>query len=136
MPANPNPTINRGPVDRRPGTIETTDNQIRIGAQQGRPPDLTRQGTPTEPAHAEMEAGAEDDTFMVFQGGGLQYPLDNAPVWSYIANNGLKSPRVEAVEEFRKALEESEKARHRSSNNRTRKKSVRRNNRGYTVHYA
>ena len=105
-----NPTINGGPVDTRPGTIETTDNQIRIGAQQGRPPDLTRQGTPPEPAHAGMEAGAEDDTFMVFQGGGLQYPLDNAPVWRYIAKNGLKSPRVEAVEEFRKAVEESEKA--------------------------
>lgn len=74
-----NPTINGGPVDTRPGTIETTDNQIRIGVQQGRPPDLTRQGTPPEPAHAGMEAGAEDDTFMVFQGGGLQYPLDNAP---------------------------------------------------------
>jgi hypothetical protein len=74
-----NPTINGGPVDTRPGTIETTDNQIRIGAQQGRPPDLTRRGTPPEPAHAGMEAGAEDDTFMVFQGGGLQYPLDNAP---------------------------------------------------------
>lgn len=40
----------------------------------------------------------------------MQYPLDNAPVWRYIAKNGLKSPRVEAVEEFRKAVEESEKA--------------------------
>ena len=57
-----------------------------------------------------MEARAEDDTFMVFQGGGLQYPLDNGLVWRYIAEDGLKSPRVEAVEEFRKALEESEKA--------------------------
>ena len=51
-----------------------------------------------------MEAGAEDDTFMVFQGGGLQYPLDNGLVWRYIAEDGLKSPRVEAVEEFRKAV--------------------------------
>jgi len=105
-----NPTINGGPVDSRPGTIETTDNQVRVGAQQGRPPDLTRQGSPPEPAHTGMEAGAADDTFMVFQGGGVQYPLDNAPVWKYIAKNGLKSPRVEAVEEFRKAVEESEKA--------------------------
>jgi hypothetical protein len=36
--------------------------------------------------------------------------LENAPVWRYIAKDGLKSPRVEAVEEFRKAVEESEKA--------------------------
>ena len=34
----------------------------------------------------------------------MQYPLGNAPVWRYIAKNGLKSPRVEAVEEFRKAV--------------------------------
>ena len=39
-----NPTINGGPVDTRPGTIETTDNQIRIGAQQGRPPNGPESG--------------------------------------------------------------------------------------------
>jgi len=105
-----NPTINGGPVDSRPGTIETTDDKIRIGAQQGRPPDLTTQGPPPEPARAGMEAGAQDDTLMVFIGGAVEYPLDHAPVWRYTAKNGLKPPRVEAVEEFRKALEESDKA--------------------------
>lgn len=105
-----NPTINGGPVDTRPGTIEKTDSQIRIGTQQGRPPDLTTQGVPNEPAHTGMEAGAEDDTFMVFIGGAVPYPLDNAPVWKYVAKDGLKPPRVEAVEEFRKTVEESDKA--------------------------
>jgi hypothetical protein len=56
-----------------------------------------------------MEAGAENDTFMVFQGG-VQNPLDNPPVWTYIAKDGLKPPRVVAVEEFRKVVEESDKA--------------------------
>jgi len=104
-----NPTINGGPVDTRPGTIETTDNSARVRVQQGRPPELTQQGAPTEPAHTGMETGTEDDTFMVFQGG-RPYSVDNAPVWKYVAKDGLKAPRVEAVEQFRKAVEESEKA--------------------------
>ncbi len=42
-----NPTINGGPVDTRPGTIETTDNQIRIGAKQGPPPGGPESGDAT-----------------------------------------------------------------------------------------
>ena len=104
-----NPTINRGPVDTRPGTIGTTDNQVWVGVQQGRPRDRTQQGAPKEHSHIGMEAGAENDTFKVFQGG-EQYTVDNPPVWMYIAKDGLKPPRVVAVEEFRKAVEESDKA--------------------------
>jgi hypothetical protein len=110
-----NPTINGGPVDTRPGTVENTNNQIRIAGQQGHPPDLTQQGTmtgtngPDDRAHPGMEVGAQDDTFMVFQGG-VPYPVDNAPVWKHIAKDGLKPPGVAAVEQFRKAVEESEKA--------------------------
>jgi len=113
-----NPTINGGPVDSRPASIETTDNQVRVMVQQGRPSDQTQQVTPTDTsgpngkAHPGMEVGAEDDTFMVFQGGLIYrpYTLDNASVWKYIAKDGLKPPAVAAVEQFRKAVEESEKA--------------------------
>ena len=113
-----NPTINGGPVDTRPATVETTDNQIRIGGQQGRPPSTTQAGdvsgiggqsAPNDRAHPGMELGAEDDTFKVFQGG-AQHPVDNPPVWTYVAKDGLKGPGVAAVEQFRKAVEESEKA--------------------------
>jgi hypothetical protein len=114
------PTINGGPVgtDTRPATVETTDNQIRIGAQQGRPPSTTQEGdasgmggqnAPNDRPHRGMEVGAQDDTFMEFQGG-VPYPVDNAPVWKHIAKDGLKAPGVAAVEQFRKAVEESEKA--------------------------
>jgi hypothetical protein len=110
-----NPTINGGPVDSRPGTVETTDSQLRIGVQQGRPPDVSQPGSPTgsnspnDRVHLGMEAGAADDTFQVYQGG-VQYPLDNPPVWRLTAKDGLKPPTVTAVEQFRKAVEESEKA--------------------------
>jgi hypothetical protein len=107
-----NPTINGGPIDSRPGTIETTDNQIRIGVQQGHPPDVsdpTGSSSPNDRAHQGIEAGGADDSFQVFQGG-VQYPLNNPPVWRLTLKDGLKPPAVAAVEAFRKAVEESEKA--------------------------
>jgi hypothetical protein len=106
------PAINGGPMDSpRPGTIETTDNQIRIGGQRGTPPAATQEETsgPNDRAQTRMEVGGENDTFKVFKGG-VQYPVDYAAVWNYIAKDGLKPPNVAAVEQFRKAVEESEKA--------------------------
>jgi hypothetical protein len=110
-----NQTVSGGPVDSRPATIETTDNQVRIGVQQGHPTDVTQDGTPpgmngpNDRAHTGMQVGAEDDVFKVFQGG-VPYPVDNAPVWNYVSKDGLKPPGMAAVEQFRKAVEESEKA--------------------------
>lgn len=106
-----NPTINGGPVDTRPGTIETTDNQIRIGAQQGRPPNGPESGDATGTsgrASPGMEVGSSDDMFEVFRAD--IYAGHDAPVWRYVAKDGLKPPSVTAVEQFRKAVEESEKA--------------------------
>jgi len=111
---NANPTINGGPVDS-PVAIDTKDNQIRVIGQQGRPADVTQPGAPTgtngpnDRAHTGMEIGAKDDTFEVFQGN-VQYPVDSAPVWKCIAKDGLKAPGVAAVDQFRIAIEESEKA--------------------------
>jgi hypothetical protein len=107
-----NPTISGGPVDSRPGTIETTDNQRRIGVQQGHPPDVADpagSAGPNDRVHPGVAVGQPEDTFQVFQGG-LQCLLDNPPVWKLIAKDGLKPPEVAAVQQFRKAVEESEKA--------------------------
>jgi hypothetical protein len=114
-----NPTVNGGPVDSRPGTVEATDDAIRVGVMKGRPPDVTQPGGPlgtngtggstTDKPHTGVEVGAKDDVFKVFQGN-VQYPVDSAPVWKYTEKDGLKSPDVKAVTEFRKAVEESEKA--------------------------
>ena len=35
--------------------------------------------------------------------------LNRPPVWRYMGKDALKSPRVQAVEEFRKVIEEAEK---------------------------
>lgn len=109
-----NPTINGGPVDS-PVAIDTKDNQIRVIGHQGRPGDEAQPGTPTgtngpnDRAHTGMEVGAQDDTFEVFKGG-VEYPVYGAAVWKYIAKDGLKLPGVAAVDQFRIAIEESEKA--------------------------
>lgn len=56
------------------------------------------------------ELRLEEDSFEVYQGG-VDHPLDAAPVWQYKARLALKGPKVAAVEHFRKAIEESEKLR-------------------------
>ena len=55
-----------------------------------------------------MEAGAiTQDMFEVFNGGDA-YGVSSAPLWTYVAKYGLKPPKVDAVEKFRKTLEEAE----------------------------
>jgi hypothetical protein len=103
------PTVSGGPVDSRPVIWDKTDNQIRIGGQQGRP-DATQTNDPNADgrAHPGMQFGGEDDLFKVYLGG-IQYRPDASPVWSYMGHDALKTPSVLAVEQFRKAVEESEK---------------------------
>jgi hypothetical protein len=54
------------------------------------------------------EVGPKEDVFAVYQGG-ISDPLNSVPVWRYIAKDGLRAPKVAAVEEFRKAIAEAEK---------------------------
>jgi hypothetical protein len=58
--------------------------------------------------HPSAEIGPSGDTFEVYRGR-VEYPLDNAPVWRYLAKDALRSPDVPAVEAFRKLIEEAEK---------------------------
>jgi hypothetical protein len=106
------PTIHGGPIDDRGVILQPTDGSVRIGGQRGHPPDLNQpgMGTPQDAGpRIQTEVGASEDTFEVYRGG-LEYPLDSPPVWRYIANDALRSPAVPAVEQFRKALEEAQKA--------------------------
>jgi hypothetical protein len=77
-----NPTVNGGPVNSRPGTVEATDDVIRVGVMKGRPPDVTQSGGPlgtngtggsTTDKHTGVEVGEQGDMFKVFQGK-VQYP--------------------------------------------------------------
>jgi hypothetical protein len=104
------PTISGGPIDKSPGTWESTAGQTRTGGRKGRPPDVTSTDTHPEDSrvHSGMEIGSNEDSFQVYQGG-VDYPLDRLRLWRYAAKDALRSPDVTAVAEFRKAVEEAEK---------------------------
>ena len=105
------PAVRNLPTESRPVIIEPSDGNIRVGGQQGRPPDLSNPGLggPTDQGpRIDNEIGPSDDTFEVYRGG-VEFPLDSAPVWRYMGKNALDGPQVPAVEQFRKALTESEK---------------------------
>jgi hypothetical protein len=102
-------TVRGGPIDQRPGVVQPTDGGIRIGAQQGHPPN----GDPTmgpqdNGPRIGKESGSPDDDFEVYLGN-VQSPLDSSPIWRYMAKDCLHAPEVTAVEQFRKAITESEK---------------------------
>ncbi|HYK37319.1 hypothetical protein [Alloacidobacterium sp.] len=104
------PTIGNAPGNAPPPVIaQRTDSGINIAARQGPPPEAS------DP-HPQMEVGSTQDTFVVYRGNlassntGILNPLDSPPAWRYTAKNALASPGVPAVDAFRKAIADSEKA--------------------------
>lgn len=112
----------------RAGVINPTDNGIGVGAQRGSQPSLGGsdgvrypqgqypggQSTPGQSSQPptpqpQLEVGAVDDSFTVFEGK-VAKPLNGAPGWRYMAQDGLRPHSVPAVEEFRKAVAAGEKA--------------------------
>ncbi len=106
------PTVKGGPIDSRPAVIQSTGGGVRIGAQQGNAPDddPTTTGQPNNRPHVSNEVGPLEDLFEVYQGNAKPL-LDSVPVWRYMAKDCLRPPSVEAVEQFRKVIADSEKAR-------------------------
>jgi hypothetical protein len=108
------PAIRNSPADNRPVVIQPNgEGGTRIGGQRGRPPDLSDPGL-GEPGdrgpQISNQIGSSEDSFEVCMGG-VDYPLDAPPLWRYMAKDALKAPRLEAVEQFRKAINESEQQR-------------------------
>jgi hypothetical protein len=99
------PTVSGEPTNDRPVVVVPSDSGIHIGAQQGRPPDSTQPPSQDTSPGLGGEVGPTEDTFLVYRGGPAGAALERAPVWRYIAKNGLHSPEVPAVAEFRKAIE-------------------------------
>lgn len=95
----------------RAGVINPTDNGISIGAQRGRQPGMpgTSSQDPQTTSPSQTEIGNGDDSFTVYDGK-TDRPLDGAPGWKLIAKDCLHSHDVPAVDEFRKAIAEAEKA--------------------------
>jgi hypothetical protein len=108
------PVIRNSPADSQPivldGGATPSDGGIPPASVHGRSPDLTNPaGRPPGTApNISSEAGLSQDSFEVYRGG-VDYPLDASPVWRYIAKDALDNPQVTAVQQFRDAINESEK---------------------------
>jgi len=109
----PGPVIGGvGSGNDRPVIIQQpTDSQTRVGGQWGTPPPLSQQQQQQQQTGPRpgMEVGSPEDVFEVYRGQ-TKYPLDGTPVWHYVGKDALNAPDVMAVEEFRKAVTQSEKA--------------------------
>jgi hypothetical protein len=105
------PTIANSPIDNRPVIYQPGDTDTRIGAQQGQPPRANQpsMGQPYPEPRPQTEIGSSDDTFEVYRGG-VDYPLEHPAVWRYTAQDALRPPTLSAVEQFHKAIDDSEKA--------------------------
>ena len=103
------PTIKGGPIDQRGGVAQGTDSSIRIGGGQGRQAgnDPTM-NPPDQGPHMSNEVGPSEDMFEVYRGD-VSDALDSSPVWRYVAKDCLRAPNLRAVDEFRKAVTDSEK---------------------------
>ena len=108
-----NQTITDPRQNNRVGVMDPTDDGMTAGAQHGQQRDASGapmgSGSGQQTPHTQTEIGEADDSFAVYEGG-KENPLDSSPAWRYVAKDGLRSPGVPAVAEFRKALAEAEKA--------------------------
>jgi hypothetical protein len=107
-------TISDPRQNSRVGVINPMDNGIGIGAQHGPQPGLSigsaSNGTQNgeDRSHPQMEMGKAEDSFEVYEGKRV-HPMDGSIGWSWVRKDGLHSHDVPAVEEFRKAIAETEK---------------------------
>jgi hypothetical protein len=105
------PTIGGGTRNDRPVVLNPGGpGDINVGVAVGIPPrtsssDANSNGGPSP----RTEIGPSEDILSVYRGG-VNDPLDSVPLWRYAARNGLQHPSVPAVDKFRKAIEEAEKA--------------------------
>ena len=104
------PTVRNSPVDDPSMSRQRTGGDVRTAGQRGRP-DLTDPslgGATDRGPQLGNEIGSSEDTFEVYRGS-IEHPLDSPPLWRYMAKDALNGPRVSAIEQFKKAIEESEK---------------------------
>jgi hypothetical protein len=95
------PTISNSPVDNPPVIFQPSDGGVRIGGHTRSQESVPR---------ISNQIGPSEDIFEVYLGG-IDHSVDMAPIWRYSAKNALNGPQIEAVEQFRKAIDESEKQR-------------------------
>jgi hypothetical protein len=110
-----------GTKDPVPVVVDPVGNGGIISIHRGQNPPLRRSDAPPTNSHPRIgtEVGSADDLLELYRGrmplagdasrNATQYPLDDPPVWLYTAKDALRSPKIEAVVQLRKAVEAAEK---------------------------
>jgi hypothetical protein len=104
-------TIHGAPQNNHPGSLNSSGNG-GPGAQHGMPQGVSETpglGQDDESPRPQTDIGDAADSFTVFQGG-KEKPLESAPAWKYLGNDGLLPHSVPAVAAFKKAIADAEKA--------------------------
>lgn len=110
------PTVTDPRGNRRPGSVTPSDGGIAVGVQHGTPPfdPADTRTSPRGPSpRTQEEIGGAEDHFAVYRGsasGDNREPLDSAPAWQVLRKDALKPHSVPAVEQFRKAVAEADRA--------------------------
>lgn len=110
------PTVTDPRGNHRPGSVTPSASGVSVGVQHGTPPfDSTRadDNSRGDSPRIHEEIGGADDSFAVYRGsasGDNPQPLDSAPAWHVLAKDALKPHSVPAVERFRRAVAEADKA--------------------------
>jgi hypothetical protein len=112
-----------GTKDPAPVIVDPVGSGVNISIHRGENPPLSRTNPPPQTSHPRVgtEVGSAEDLLEVYRGrtplagdasrNPTAYPLDEPPVWFYTAKDALKSPKIDAVAKFRKAVETAEKRR-------------------------
>jgi hypothetical protein len=108
-------TIGGTPINGPPPVVaQRTDSGISASTRIGPQPQSSDPYPQSSGPHPQMEIGSTQDMFVVYRGDpnhdNTTDPLDSPPVWRYTAKDALASPGVPAVDAFRKAVNDSEKA--------------------------
>lgn len=106
-----NATLPAPQQNRRPSVLSGNDTDVLVGGQRGNQPNSPNNPDTSLPGrpHPQTEVGEPDDSFLVYEGQ-QSNALDSNPGWRYVAKDGLHSHNVPAVDAFRKAIEDAEKA--------------------------
>jgi hypothetical protein len=105
-------TIHDPRQNSRPGSVTPSDDSLSIGAQHGQQPNApveSNSDAAGDPIHTQTEIGNTEDSFVVYEGGQGDV-LNESPAWRYVVKDGLEPHSVPAVEAFRKAVAEADKA--------------------------
>ena len=105
-------TMHGAPQNNRPAASTLPAMEVRWGRNMACHREFRKRlgwDRATKAPRPQMEIGDTADSFAVFQGG-KEKPLDSAPAWKYLSNDGLLPHSVPAVAAFKKAVADAEKA--------------------------